>query len=85
MIRNSTTHSSAATADGSRRRSSHSSSGISASDTTSATAVGMKNSAPSFNAKGSPTIRPSPAVSVSAASNRSRRSAITGSLSGDAG
>ena len=83
--KNSRTQNSAAIGGGTRRASIHSSSGMSATETTSATAVGMKNSAPAFSAKGSPTTSPNPAVSVNAASKRSRLRATRGSSGAAAG
>jgi hypothetical protein len=71
--RNRSTQMSAASPDGTRRRSNHSSSGTSAIAITSAAVTGRKNSAPARSAKGIATASPMPAISVSDASSRSRR------------
>ena len=69
-------HRIAATGEGTRWRSSHSRIGTIATDITSAIVSGRKNSAPAFSANGVPSASPIPAISVSAASSRSRRCAI---------
>ncbi len=71
-IRKPITASSAASPDGNRRRSIHSSSGTSAIAITSAAVSGRKNSAPARSAKGSANISPIPVVSAIDASSRSR-------------
>jgi hypothetical protein len=71
--RNSMTQVTAARAEGTRRRSSHSSTGTSAIAITSAAVTGMKNSAPARSANGRASASAVPQIKVSEASSRSRR------------
>ena len=65
-------HNAAASFDGTPRRSNHSNSGTNVMAMTKAAVTGRKNSAPDRSAKGSEMISPTPAISVSDASSRSR-------------
>jgi hypothetical protein len=51
---------------------------MSAIEMTKAIVIGRKNSAPALSANGRPITSPTPAISVSAASRRSRLGSITG-------
>ncbi len=63
----------AASDDGTRRRSSHSSTGTKAIAMTKAAVTGRKNSAPARSANGSASRKAAPTISASEASSASRR------------
>ena len=67
-------HSNAASEDGTRRRSNHSSIGTSAIAMTRAAVTGRKKAAPERNANGAAMRKPRPQNRAIAASSRSRRS-----------
>ena len=63
----------AASGEGTRRRSSHSSTGTRAIAITRAAVTGRKNSAPARSANGKASSKAAPIISASDASSRSRR------------
>jgi hypothetical protein len=73
MAMSTSTQVKAASGEGTRRLSSHSSIGTKAMAMTRAAVTGRKNSAPALSAKGSAMASPAPAIKVNAASSRSRR------------